>query len=975
MNTTYTMRPHHTEQNMNGRILIALAWLFLIVTLAFPAAVAAQDPPQEQTPPEGVNQGNYNVKQTIEFGGRLTDVKGNRSIHRTFANYDEGINLFEYSLDMRSLNHMGVFWDNLSINSFGYGSDPNYVTRLRAYKNRWYNLGFTYRRDKNFWDYNLLANPLNPSTAVTNAPAGFSPVITTSPHLSQLVRRMYDYNLTLAPQSPIRVRLGYSRNINEGPSFTTFHEGTDVLLAQPWKTTLNSYQLGVDFKVFPRTNFSFDQFWHFYKGDTSWLDPFQTFSLPTGLLADGTPFTTADLGLPFNTAANQPCATPFNAGGVVNPTCNVYQQYDRQARVRSSYPSSRIAFQTSYFTNLDFAASYTYTSTDADTSIFNEFFNGLVSRTRQRQFSITGPAEVGRVSVSADFGITWHVTDKLSIQDAFNFQNFRIPGLWAMSECSFFGTTVAAAAPVFAFTVPLQTTCPTLTGGVAGTPNHATSSPADVVRAQFNNFLGEDSKTNTFMVRYDFNRHFGARLGYRYRNRDILHSLSSVEDERFFPSLPNRGACAGQPLLADGSCQVTVVDADRETTVINEHSALLGIWVRPANSFRASFDMELLSADESLTRISPRQMQRYKLRLSYQPTEWASLFGTVNINEARNNILEIFHKRHNRSYAFGAVLAPNDRFAFDIGYDFNRRFGARIGYRHRNRDITESRFEQEDLRFFPSLPNRGACAGQPLLADGSCAVTTVAISSEALVINEHSALLGLWVRPANSFRASFDMELLSADESLTRISPRQMQRYKLRLSYQPTEWASLSGTVNLNEARNNILEIFHKRHNRSYAFGAVLAPNDRFAFDIGYDFNDVFSQTNICYTIGTVPPGSTPCPTSASLLSGISLYDDDAHYFHFDWMWRPVRRLETRIGYGVIDSNGSTTLLSPNPPLGPLQVTYHLPTASVAFDLTKKLTWKAGWNYYNYDEGGPADPTGPRNFRSNLVTLSLRFAF
>jgi hypothetical protein len=262
-----------------------------------------------------------------------------------------------------------------------------------------------------------------------------------------------------------------------------------------------------------------------------------------------------------------------------------------------------------------------------------------------------------------------------------------------------------------------------------------------------------------------------------------------------------------------------------------------------------------------------------------------------------------------------------------------------------------------------------------LLADGSCQVTVVDADRETTVINEHSALLGIWVRPANSFRASFDMELLSADESLTRISPRQMQRYKLRLSYQPTEWASLFGTVNINEARNNILEIFHKRHNRSYAFGAVLAPNDRFAFDIGYDFNDVFSQTNICYTIGTVPPGSTPCPTSASLLSGISLYDDDAHYFHFDWMWRPVRRLETRIGYGVIDSNGNTTLLSPNPPLGPLQVTYHLPTASVAFDLTKKLTWKAGWNYYNYDEGGPADPTGPRNFRSNLVTLSLRFAF
>ena len=54
-----------------------------------------------------------------------------------------------------------------------------------------------FRRDKNFWDYNLLANPLNP--AVSNP----SIAIATSPHSLDLVRRMQDYNLTLLPQSRV----------------------------------------------------------------------------------------------------------------------------------------------------------------------------------------------------------------------------------------------------------------------------------------------------------------------------------------------------------------------------------------------------------------------------------------------------------------------------------------------------------------------------------------------------------------------------------------------------------------------------------------------------------------------------------------------------------------------------------------------------------------------------------------------------
>ena len=45
-------------------------------------------------------------------------------------------------------------------------------------------------------------------------------------HDLDLVRRMQDYDLTLFPQSAIRVRLGYSRNRDEGPSLFTTDGGT-----------------------------------------------------------------------------------------------------------------------------------------------------------------------------------------------------------------------------------------------------------------------------------------------------------------------------------------------------------------------------------------------------------------------------------------------------------------------------------------------------------------------------------------------------------------------------------------------------------------------------------------------------------------------------------------------------------------------------------------------------------------------------
>ncbi|MGC2417217.1 MAG: hypothetical protein WA434_05690, partial [Candidatus Acidiferrales bacterium] len=135
-----------------------------------------------------MDQGNYNIKQSIEFGGRLTSARGDASTYDTFVNLQQGPRLLGFTTEMQSLNHHGTLFDRLDFSNFGYGGDPNDVSRLRLSKNRWYDFDALFRRDENAWNYSLQANPLNPTTPFTNGPAGYggsicsSCVIGNSPH-------------------------------------------------------------------------------------------------------------------------------------------------------------------------------------------------------------------------------------------------------------------------------------------------------------------------------------------------------------------------------------------------------------------------------------------------------------------------------------------------------------------------------------------------------------------------------------------------------------------------------------------------------------------------------------------------------------------------------------------------------------------------------------------------------------------------
>jgi hypothetical protein len=239
-------------------------------------------------------------------------------------------------------------------------------------------------------------------------------------------------------------------------------------------------------------------------------------------------------------------------------------------------------------------------------------------------------------------------------------------------------------------------------------------------------------------------------------------------------------------------------------------------------------------------------------------------------------------------------------------------------------------------------------------------------------INGHTGLIGFSARSGHKFRISADAEFFSADNTFFRISPRHSQDYRIRANYKPLDWTTFGAAVRILETRNTSLDIGGLGHNRSFA-GAFAKPESKWGVDLSYDYNDIFSQINICFvaTPNLTPPGTISCGTP--FLSGLSTYTNVSHFAAGSLVMKPWKRVTAGAGYAVTSTSGNTLILNPIAPTGPLSLNYHLPTASIAFAISEKLTYKTGWNYYDYNEKSDPGPTLPRDFRGNTVAMSVRY--
>ena len=85
---------------------------------------------------------------------------------------------------------------------------------------------------------------------------------------------------------------------------------------------------------------------------------------------------------------------------------------------------------------------------------------------------------------------------------------------------------------------------------------------------------------------------------------------------------------------------------------------------------------------------------------------------------------------------------------------------------------------------------------------------------------------------------------------------------------------------------------------------------------------------------------------------------------------------------GPTTSAGTIAFLGPfpNQPLGSQDLNWHKLNAGIAVEVAKGITFKGNYGYYDYTEKeGNVSPNQlvalPRNFHTNIGTLSLKYSF
>lgn len=639
--------------------LLVMLIAFCVCLAPIASAQADQSATGQRTsaPPQETRVGGYVAAGDIEAGYRFSDVKGASlgcgtpggicnyvGMWNTLENLRQGPRLFEQSLSLRSEGGTGILFDNLYESTFGWGGDPENVARLRVSKRKVYNLTVQFRRDYNLFDYNLVANPLNPSTSLPNPANSVSTSAQLfSPHQFNTVRRMTDVALQLAPQSKISVRLGYNRvrfENNNPLTFTTFHMpvGTDIAPNQFYNYTNQQFRAGIDLKFIPRTTISFDGIVSRYKNDTNAA----LLSLP--LVIPGLT-TGATEGISWNTLAGQPC--PVAALGT--PTCNLGTSFIRSDRYRSTMPTIMASLESHYWQRLDLTAKVVYGWSDLNGLYFQTwtgFTRGNPATPAETSQTVTNnPIRNKRLTTNADFGATFHLTDHIRVSDTFRFVNQRYP-IFGINTTTTIGGTSAIA------------------------PGATTLQGAGVIEGLFLN-----TKLNETMLEFDVGRHAGVNIGYRYTHRLITFS--------------------GQGFDVDPVTGERISDLEPESGFdrfeIPQHTAIGSAWFQPSSKFRLNADAEFSTAGISFrafdptttpvtdfsinglttfTRITPRHEQQYRARATFQPHRFVAMTAGLNIWEQRNTLSTIEYRFHNRNFGFTTTITPTDRIMVDLGYNY-----------------------------------------------------------------------------------------------------------------------------------------------------------------------------------------------------------------------------------------------------------------------------------------------------------------
>ena len=183
----------------------------LAIALPMAACIAlAQEPAatsSKMTTPEG-----YSAHHSVDVSGRVSNAAGSGAMYDTLVNLQSGPRVSGETLELHKLDSNKHAWvDDARATGSGFGGDPYNFAKLSMSKAKLYEFSGIFRRDRQYFDYDLLGNPnipggltlpIGPSTAPTGhllwPQPQHSSVMTNS------VRRMTDTDLTLFPLSTVQ---------------------------------------------------------------------------------------------------------------------------------------------------------------------------------------------------------------------------------------------------------------------------------------------------------------------------------------------------------------------------------------------------------------------------------------------------------------------------------------------------------------------------------------------------------------------------------------------------------------------------------------------------------------------------------------------------------------------------------------------------------------------------------------------------
>lgn len=696
----------------------------------------------------------YTLHEGITVGGHVTNVYGSNAMYNTLVNERSGARILDATFELRALpmtKHTNV--DYLKAFVSGIGGDPYTFAKLEVAKGRIYDFTGMFRRDRQYFDYDLLGNPNLPAGVTLPVGPTASPTgtyawqqVMQSPFLYNTVRRMTDTQLTLFPLSKLTFRAGYSQNVFEGPSLSPsgyqVASSYALLLQEYQRNSTDDWRGAVEWKPLPRTRITFEEQVTHYKGDSNFTMAPQYFNLQeangmkVALLQNYDNPVHGALSLTCGTGVGPDKIYPAqgpNGLPIVDPACNVLSSYYRSQPTRTIFPTEILRLQSSSIPNITLNGNLRYTRANTNLPSFYDNFQGLAGTTRQLIY--TGKASAKREVIASDFGVTWQVAKKLTLSDQVNYSNVHQPGTASMTSL----TRVTAA------TANINNTSLTTTViNTATTPATSTFNGSPTIAVPQYNFFGQKFVTNNATLNYAATNRLNFTLTYHYQ----------------------------QHTIGEGDANTTSYLNGLESFTINEHGATFGVSARPTDQWSIYGSVEVLYADNVYTPVAPREMQHYRVHTTFRPKKWATFGAAFNDLERHNNTNNtgvvsvdgpLQHEDHSRTVSFNADLMPNEHYGFDLSYAYSDVYSAtNICYQGSASSAT-----------IPgaSTPTGVACPF-PLPRAGS--PYTFGPARDFMDAPTQFVSLALMLSPVKDFHANFGYRLSSVDGSRFFNDPRDV---------------------------------------------------------------------------------------------------------------------------------------------------------------------------------------------------------